>query len=190
MYKKNRKIILGGGLLSVFIVTLIITVITLSNINPTVFIEEIKPRSYFLVPLGDPPADNITGLNYVLIIPNTADAHTDNYTGVFYENSSDLNAEMDNTTPHTTSVNILYQIQINYSHGWNASASSWDADYFYFRIQSTDLGIATYTNLTEAIVWSNTSTCTVNYWHNFSGSGYSLGHNEKINMSEQLWVFA
>lgn len=189
--KKNRdKIIIGSSLLSVFVATFIVILVTLSNINPVVVEQTIHSRKWHLIPVGDPPLDNITGLNYVLIIPNTADAHTDNYTGVYYENSSDLNVEMDNTTPHSTSVNLLYQIQINWSHGYNVSTPGWDTDYFYFRIQSSDLGIGSWTNLTEAIVWSNSSTCTVNYWWNFSGAGYSLAHTEKINMSEQLWVFA
>lgn len=194
MNKKDRKkLFLGCGATTFFIAIVIATFLVTSNSNPQITLIEIKSRKFELVPMAGPPGGNETGLVYIYTVPHSADPGTDyasNWSGTIYEHDTGLNKEMNDTTPFNTAFDILYLIQIDYDDGFNKTSGHWDNDYVYFLLTSADLGIGADTNLTEIHVANCSSEMYLHYYANNGGAGYTLSHNQKVNLtSEKLYIY-
>lgn len=189
---KKRRIFLGCSLLVTIAAIVTASLLILSNSAPEIVVEPIRQKKFILRPLFGPPSVNQTGLEYVYIVPHQADpgaAFASNWSGTIYEESTEFNEEMANNTPYGTTFNILYLVQVNWSDGYNTSSSAWDLNYSYFLLTCADLGIGAGTNLTEILVGNNAHEMWVHYYHNNGGAGFTIGADERVNLtSERLFV--
>lgn len=150
----------------------------------------IEPKQAKLVQLGEfNPGFGITGYLYVTSFPhqsdpaNTYNVNLTNYTSWAYEYYDGTEAEMIGETPYDPALfDFLIKMQINMTHGYNSTSSSWELAYFYLNLTCGDLSISE-TTMTEVEIASNENHIWVHFYLNNGGSGYSLYRGQRFNVT-------
>jgi len=83
--------------------------------------------------------------------------------------------------PHDTAFDIVVKCRANTTHAYNNSGSNWETDWIRCILNATG-AITINEDMSETEITNNSNYIWVNYWIDNSGSGYTIGRDETLNI--------
>jgi len=83
--------------------------------------------------------------------------------------------------PHSTAFDIVVKCRANATHAYNSTGSKWETDWIRCILNATG-AITINENMNETEITNNSNYIWVNYWIDNSGSGYTIGRDETLNI--------
>jgi len=83
--------------------------------------------------------------------------------------------------PHSTAFDIVVKCRANATHAYNSTGSKWETDWIRCILNATG-AITINENMNETEITNNSNYIWVNYWIDNSGSGYTIGRDEAVDI--------
>lgn len=188
---KKRLKLFHGTVLTAFLIGIAIAVMFMPSLLGPFGIHS---RDWRVLATDASPGSGNCGIINVYVYPHQSDTSTYNSAlsestaYAHFDSTPSLNESLEGNVPYNTAFDIAVTYQFNYTVAYNTSSSSWDKDYVKALITSSDLGIASDTEMSEGDFYAITGnspgdTAKINFYINNAGSGYQIAHGETVNVT-------
>lgn len=179
-----------GILFSLMAIGLCAGILIGTNFQEPIEIQAIEQARYTRQITGDAPlAAHANGFCYLMTYPHQAapaTAYASNLSNASaFEYTEEIDQEMAGETPHSTTFDFVYKIQLNDTVNYNTSGSKYMPSWVYANI-SVDFDFAAdpgWEAMTLVEIHNDSDHVWYNCYLNNGGSGYTITHAETFNLT-------